>query len=657
MKKIIALILFASLLICSLSACKKDEGDNNDAGGEAGGNTGSEQIQNSVEDVLRQVLPGATVFYDISDSDKYPESVTTFIKTDVGYVLVVKSNGYKDGLFVMCGIDNDGKIVGVEIIGDEETPEKSDPVFDAVSGLNGEYAGQGMMSFDPHIVAGATSTSKGVANAIKLAIEIVSDLIIGDGFSIIDEDLSQYIEIDEKYYKDYEVLVDPDRVTEFDIDNEIIKVLCKNKDKTAIESGDGIVSVGDVANIYYRGYYFDEDGGKIYFDGGCNFPSANASGLEIGSGSFIAGFEYNLIGKNKDNFATFSKISEGAVRSDDIILITYTVLRADGTTETSKSAVIDLNDPKIDDVWGSGFGDYFKNNQTNIGTKIESITVGSVKTEGMSDVYTNVTVAEVYRIDKSEERPVLVVEAFFPEGYQAPELAGKVSYFEVFITGLTEYNAPELTDAFITDTLKLADTLADYEGDTLIKKYREYMREVYMNENGLDVDSLIQDAFWKSVMAGGVVKKYPEIAVLEIYYSYLSELEYYYQSYSYYYGYDDFMCLYIGLEVGSDWRGTLREMAEGQLKQELIFYGIMQKEGLTPTKAEYDARFDEYLAEALEKSGITPDKYHNTAQYESEKERYRQQILESKGEDYFRTMIYYQVTLEAIKGYAKVIEG
>ena len=127
MKKIIALILFASLLICSLSACKKDEGDNNDAGGEAGGNTGSEQIQNSVEDVLRQVLPGATVFYDISDSDKYPESVTTFIKTDVGYVLVVKSNGYKDGLFVMCGIDNDGKIVGVEIIGDEETPESLIP--------------------------------------------------------------------------------------------------------------------------------------------------------------------------------------------------------------------------------------------------------------------------------------------------------------------------------------------------------------------------------------------------------------------------------------------------------------------------------------------------------------------------------------------------
>ena len=654
MKKIIALILFSALLICSLSACNKnknDDGDNNSTGGNK-----EEQYQTPVEDVLRQVLPGADNFEDISNLHEYPDSVSTLVRADKGYVVVVKTSGYSNELFVMCGIDLMGRIVGVEILGNNETPEKAQPVFDAVSGLDGEYTDQGMMNFDPYIVSGATATSKGVANAIKLAIEIVSDLVIGDGFSILDEDLSQYIEIDEKYYKDYEVLVDPDRVSDFDIDNEIIKVLCQNKNKTAIEGGDGIVSVGDVANIFYRGYYLDENGGKVYFDGGCNFPSANASGLEIGSGSFIAGFEYNLIGKNKDNFATFSKISEGTVRSDDIILITYTVLRADGTTETSKSAVIDLNDPKIDEVWGDGFGDYFKNNQITLGTKIESITVGSVKSEGMSDVYTNVTIAEVYRIDKSEERPVLVVEAFFPEGYQSAELAGKVSYFEVFIMGLTEYNAPELTDAFITDTLKLADTLTDYEGDTLIEKYRAYLCEAYMNENGLDVDSLIQDAFWKSVMAGGVVKKYPEIALLEIYYSYLYELEYYYQSYSYYYGYDEFMCLYIGLEVGSDWRAMLREMSEGQLKQELIFYGIMQKEGLTPTKEEYEARFDEYLVEALGKSGITPDKYHNMAQYESEKERYRQQIVESKGEDYFRTLICYQVTLEAIIDYANVVE-
>ena len=653
MKKIIALMLLLSLLVGSLSACKKNKDDGSD-GGTSDGGSSDNHYQTPVEDVLRQVLPGAKDFVDIS-SDEYPESVTTFVKADIGYVLVVKSSGYGKELFVMCGIDNEGKIVGVEILSHNETPEKAQPVIDAACGIDGAYAGQGLTDFDPHMVAGATATSKGVANAIKLAVEIVSGLVIGDGFDIFSEDLSQYIEIDEQYYKGYEVLVDANRVTDFDIDNEIIKTLYANKNKTAVD-GNGVISVGDVAQIYYRGFYYNEDGGKVYFDSGCNFPSTNPSSLEIGSGSFIPGFEYNLIGKNKESFATISKISEGIVGSDDIFLITYTAHRADGTSETSKSAVVDLSNPMTDEVWGEGFADYFKNNQITLGEKLGDITVGSIKEEGKTDLYTDVTVSEIYRIDTSDGRAVLTVEAFFPDEYQTAALAGKVAYFEVFVMSVTEYEAPELDDAFISDTLKLADTIADYEGDSLVEKYRSYIREQWLLNNGLDVDTLTQDAFWESVMAGGVVKEYPEIALLEVFYSYLYNLEYNYQYYSYYYEYEEFMCLYLGLEVGSDWRGKVLEMAKSQLKQELIFYGIMQKEGLTPTAEEYEARFDEYLVAALENSGITPDKYHNMAQYESEKERYRQQLVESKGEDYFKSMIYYQVTLEAIIGYANIVE-
>lgn len=654
MKKIIALILFAALLIPSLSACKKDNGDSS-GNGDSGSN--KEEYQTPVEDVLREVLPGAEIFEDILNAgeNEYPESVSTLIKADNGYVVIIKSSGYSNELFVMCGIDNAGKIVGVQILGSNETPEISDSVYDKVEGLDGSYKGQGLTDFDPEIVTGATSTSKGVANAVKLALEIVSSLVIGDGFDILGADLSQYVEIEDKYYKGYEVIVDPDRVTDFDINNEIVTALCKNKDKTAVE-GDGVVTAGDVVNIFYRGYYIDDDGAKIYFDGGCNFPSASSSALEIGSASFIPGFEYNLIGKNKADYATLTKITEGDALATDIIYITYSALRADGSKESARSAIVDLSDPKNDEVWGKGFSDYWKNNTATVGQKIESITVDSVKTGGMSDVYTDIKVNEIYRINATEEKPTLVVEAYFPEGYQAQELAGKVSYFEVFITGLTEYNAPELNDAFITDTLKLADTLADYEGETLVEKYRSYLREKYLTDNGLDVDSLIQDAFWDSVMAGGVVKEYPYIALLEIYSSYLYELEYYYQSYSYYYEYDEFMCLYIGLEVGSDWRGALREMAESQLKQELIFYGIMQKEGLTPTDSEYAEWFNDYLTEALEKSGITPDKYHSEALYNAEREKYRSQLISSKGEEYFRTLMCYQVTLDAVMSYANVVE-
>ena len=304
MKKIIAFVLFMSLLICCFAACGKNKNNDNS------GNSNENSVPTPTEEELRSVLPGAEYFKDISDSTKYPASVTTLVKANNGYVVVVNSSGYDQNMFVMCGIDNMGKIVGVEILKHNETPEKADAAFDAVDGLDGAYTGQGITDFELHTVAGATATSKGVANAIKLAVEIVTELVIGDGFNILDEDISQYIEIDEKYYKGYDVLVDSNRVTDFDINNEINKVLCSNKNKTAVER-DGVISVGDVAKIYYRGYYLGENGEKIYFNGGCNFPSANPSELEIGLGSFISGFEYNLIGMNKDNYAVFSKLSEG----------------------------------------------------------------------------------------------------------------------------------------------------------------------------------------------------------------------------------------------------------------------------------------------------------------------------------------------------------
>ena len=82
----------------------------------------------------------------------------------------------------------------------------------------------------------------------------------------------------------------------------------------------------------------------------------------------------------------------------------------------------------------------------------------------------------------------------------------------------------------------------------------------------------------------------------------------------------------------------------------------MQKEGLTPTDSEYAEWFNDYLTEALEKSGITPDKYHSEALYNAEREKYRSQLISSKGEEYFRTLMCYQVTLDAVMSYANVVE-
>lgn len=384
------------------------------------------------------------------------------------------------------------------------------------------------------------------------------------GVDILNEDLSEYIEIDSKYYKGYKVEVDRGRVSDFDIENQIIKVLCKNKSKETVE-GDGVISVGDVVSIFYKGYYLKGEE-KVYFSGGSNI-GGSSDPLEIGSGGFIPGFEYNMIGKQ--------------------------------------------------------IADY------------------------------------------SADNPMLV-ESFFPENYHAAELAGKTAYFEVYVEikdgeyNIKEYDAPELNDAFITDTLKLsAETLSAYEGETLTDKYRSYMREQYLVENGLDLDTLILSAFWESVMTGAVVKKYPEKQLKETKDALKAQAESTYKGnyyYAYYYTLDEFICLYLGFDPSTDPNEALDTAAKEQIKQQLIFYHIMNVEGLKPSEEEYDRHFDGYLVDALESNGVTPDKYDTEEEYLAEKAKFKADILESKGDDYFKSVIYYQIGIEAITSYANVVE-
>lgn len=378
------------------------------------------------------------------------------------------------------------------------------------------------------------------------------------GVDLVNADLSDYIEIDEKYYKNYTVNIDPNRITTLDIENEIIQILCKYKSKESVE-GDGVISVGDVAHIYYKGYYM-KDGEPYFFQGGDNTASSTPHALEIGSGGFILGFEYNLIGKNP--------------------------------------------------------------------------------------------------ADYNEESP-LVVETFFPENYQSAELAGKTAYFIVTVVQLVEHDAPTLDEAFIRETLNLdEEDLADYEGDGLVEKFRSYIKESIAKENGLDVETIVLDTFWETVMAGAVVKKYPEKQLKETYDSYMSQLEGYYQYYGAYYGYgrDEFMCVYLGLAVGSDWQAAVTAMAQNSIKQQLIFYHIMNIEGLKPSEAEFDKLLDDYVILLLYKKNITENKYPSKEAFLEDVAEYKAKLIRENGLDYYKGEIYYDIGIEAIISYANVVE-
>lgn len=435
--------------------------------------------------------------------------------------------------------------------------------------------------------------------------------------------LSKYVYISEDVYGSYDVKVELPAVSDKDLEYALLKVLCQNKEVpegTVTSMPNVTLGVGDIANIYYRGYTLNDDGSKNYFDGGCNFGSTIAN-LEIGSGSFIPGFEAGLISKNQKDFATMEKVTDGTVQSTDIIKFTYSSYYADGTARMAQTATIDLSDPNTDNVWGKGFVEYFLTHSAPIGekfgtnddkdNKIIVETVRESKDGETNDVYFDITIGEAYRISEGER---LVVEAYFPVTYNEESLKGKTAYFEVFIKTAKDYNAPELDEKFITETLKLtADDLASYEGETLIDKYKAYVRAGLVKEYEANVESIIDTAFWDHVLEKADFKKLPEDEVEAKYNEKIAEITSTYESgYNQYYStIDSFAIAYLGLDSKADWKATVRENAESTIKQKIAFYYILREEKLVPTGEDYDkiynVIFDEHLQSYLDYYKITED--------------------------------------------------
>jgi hypothetical protein len=114
--------------------------------------------------------------------------------------------------------------------------------------------------------------------------------------------------------------------------------------------------------------------------------------------------------------------------------------------------------------------------------------------------------------------------------------------------------------------------------------------------------------------------------------------------------------LYFNLAPGSDWKAEITKVAKEEIKQQLVFYHIMNLEGTKPTKEEYDAKFDEYLVSVLDEAGMTEDKFDTPEQYKAMKESKKAELISAKSEEYFKAMIYYEIGVEAAIGYAEIIE-
>ncbi len=120
----------------------------------------------ATQKALRDVLPLAeSDFTELTLNEKYPAAVTEGYSADAGYVFKMVVTGYKPGLTILCGIDNDGVITGAKYIESNET-------LSAEVGLGDKFVGyknDNIESIKADIEA--SSTAKATTGAYYSAIE------------------------------------------------------------------------------------------------------------------------------------------------------------------------------------------------------------------------------------------------------------------------------------------------------------------------------------------------------------------------------------------------------------------------------------------------------------------------------------------------------
>lgn len=489
---------------------------------------------------------------------------------------------------------------------------------------------------------------------------------IGFGFNYEKRNISKYISVPEELYTSFDVKVDIPTITEFDINEEIVKLLY---DKRIVPEGpiysynNVTISAGDIVYFYCRGY-IEENGIKKYLDGQCNFNESYTSvgvGLgKLGDGKSIPGFESGLIGKNPQDYATLNKKTSGVVVDGDMVAFTYSVFSDNKESELDKTVVIDLSDPDIDTRWGDGFREFIVGKEINSNKMLTDDKGDAIYFESEDGtVYSYITIHSTCNVDDSEKDP-LIVTVHYPYDYDDESLRGKTGYFEMYIVGVDDYGCYEFDDKFITDVLEVkAEDMESFSGDTLTEKYKSFIRHSLEEYRQISINALAEEAFWEQVLAGVKVKKLPRREVDKMYDSKMDELVSAYESQKTSGSYSGSLDAFARekLEVGknADWKKALRKLSEDAVIEKLVFYYIIQEEELTPTKEEYDRIYDvifsDHLQEYLDYYGITED----SATYEKDLEKGKKEVLAAYGEEYFDELVIYDYVMTEIVSRANII--
>ena len=521
-------------------------------------------------------------------------------------------------------------------------------------------------------------------------------------FDYIKSDLDKYVSFPETDYKDYDLSIDIAKPHDIDVDVAILNLIASAKGEAkndgAMITSAVTIAPGDKLNIWYRGYILDSKGEKSYKSGMCNFGSAAAAELEIGSGSFVPGFELDLVGVNTGNYPKFEKITEGEIKETQIAYVTYKRLVEGGNaskdTKTGSAVRIDLSDPDIDKTYGTGFRDQLLAAKLGVKDKdTEGKLTFDVVIDGKKHTYSEF---DVNFVTECEVDP-LIVECYFPYDYKNDTtLRNQTAYFEVYVNGVIQYECPEFNEEFVKKLvhsegvtyteaeLKLdifknqvltEEELNKYEGETLVDKYRDYAQDVIDKAYEANYESMVEDAMWDYYLKKAVIKKYPKVKVDKIHQEYIDDVYYqfgqtggsiqdqYTGEYQTYETVDEFAVAYLGLTYSDDkdWKSVLYTMSKDLVKERLILYYLMQAEDLYPSEEEFATELekvkqeyiDEYISQYLDYEEKTREDYTDE-EYAKFVEARKAELFDYYDEEYFEETTYYEIALREFRTWAKV---
>lgn len=464
--------------------------------------------------------------------------------------------------------------------------------------------------------------------SVSLAVVLVVGVVLGTvlymnnrPYNYYKEDIEKCITLDFDAYKNFTATMKIDAVTEQAIDERIHQILNANKPSTAMNNGkadrDKPIQLGDIVTIFYRGYYLDENGNRVEFDRGTNIEYASGkvlpTTLTIGSGDFYSGFESGLIGKIPEQYANLTPDLEGNIEAGDVVYVQMSAILPGNRSFQNKTVRIDLDDPDLEKEWGVGFKDFL------IGREIRQLVPKAEfelpeAVDGQEVVYYTNIKPMFTAPDENDLEPI-VVEAYCSINNQnAPDLAGKTVFFEVYVRGTVHYDTPTLTESFIRDTLKLTDEdLNKYEGDDIFQKFRGYIREELMNgyNNGKTYvngytelyDSLLDSLIWEQLNKITKIIKIPKRAIQPVYEENLDSMIADYEYYKDTYGFtsiEDYMIQSMGTKTLEEADEMLWYLSANAVKEKMVVFLIAKHEGLLADEATLKAEAQEIFDEVVQ---------------------------------------------------------